>query len=541
MGVLSAAAVGAIALALLANLTSAPEPEETDTTIPSLSQPTTTAVFTPQGDPIKWSSVYHMESPPPLAFIQRSGTMFLFANVDYDDDGFGLGLVVFSSADGHTWHRVGVGLEDRRVGTVIGTGFGFLALGGDPGRGYARVWTSTDGVTWDDTGLPELEGAWYNQAAANADVAVVVGFDNNALTSDPVWDTISQRLQERLGDWGPINHTYYPLGVDRWQITVHAPLGIPVVSYSSEELGLTPDDFTYPPSAPQHVLTWATSDGKTWTRGAEFEGHSVHGLTTGPDRELRMITFDRDWSRPYTWVTTNGLEWDQLPDTPQLTEVQTWSGGWLGTSWNRLDMLYLSSDGHQWDELSVRELVQGRPGWSIETVISGESGMAMIYGDSSTGARWIPPEPIEVEKEGYRVTVTDPFLSVLDPEDDSVILRVSRWSNDVSEGVEVNWEDLSLRLNDPSTDQLLVEFGFDELTELETQTYGTYTYSEAPRVFLYTSNGEDWTIQPFPHLGGEDGWVQRATLFGDVVLAVVPSEDWTSFEIWAAKLPTDGP
>ncbi len=156
MGVLAAVAVSVFSFALLANLTSAPEPEGTDTTIPWLNQPTTTVAFTHQDDPVTWISMYHMHSPQPIAYIDRSGTMFVFANVDHDEHGFGVGLVVHSSPDGHTWKKVGVGLEDRRIGTVIGAGFGFLAIGGEGADDDGKGWMSTDGVTWDETGLPEL-------------------------------------------------------------------------------------------------------------------------------------------------------------------------------------------------------------------------------------------------------------------------------------------------------------------------------------------------------------------------------------------------
>lgn len=159
MGVLAAVAVSVISLILLANLTSAPGPEGTDTTIAPLNQPTTTVAFAHQDDPITWISMYHMQSPQPIAYIDRSGTMFVFANVDHDEHGFGVGLVVHSSPDGHTWKRVGVGLEDRRIGTVIGARFGFLALGGEGGDDDGRAWMSTDGVTWDEAGPPELNFA----------------------------------------------------------------------------------------------------------------------------------------------------------------------------------------------------------------------------------------------------------------------------------------------------------------------------------------------------------------------------------------------
>jgi len=242
--------------------------------------------------PALWTSVDGTEwqrvADDPAVFGERGAVYDL---IEFGSEILGLGAdcygdacewVVWSSPDGFIWTRVWEN-DTGWPGALATNGTLLVAVGADTPEGFdhsvAIVWTSTDGVTWEQIPHdPTAFGTGQDVAWAMNDVAstsqgfVAVGTDGtNALAwfspDGTTWELVSDPTgvfsNGSMTTAIPWRGGFLAAGPD-WAI--------------GEELGGPVDGM---PSVPSQPTIWASPDGRTWYRigigDAEAVG-SIKGL-----------------------------------------------------------------------------------------------------------------------------------------------------------------------------------------------------------------------------------------------------------------------
>jgi len=212
------------------------------------------------------------------------------------------------SADGRTWERVelpAAGIIDGGM-HVVGDAAGYVAWGGlvEP-DGRAGIWSSTDGTTW--RAAPPIEGAvaiesvvrfrgaWFASGGAGQRGAVVFTSPDGV-----AWEEIPF-LDETGAEMAP--------GDAIWSL---APL-------------VATDDglLSFGPSEDEGVMTSATfrsTDGSRWRATHELPSGANVGAVVVADGRLVAIGRDdrRDDGSPAGWVWAGGSSWAPaaIPEGP---------------------------------------------------------------------------------------------------------------------------------------------------------------------------------------------------------------------------------
>jgi hypothetical protein len=82
-------------------------------------------------------------------------------------------------------------------------------------------------------------------------------------------------------------------------------------------------------------------------------------------------------------------------------------------------------------------------------------------------------------------------------------LQLSLYSQQVQEGVTVDFETQAITFLDPETNQTLVTFTFEEAEQAEMAAYGSAGTRER-QILLFTQNGLEWSVQEMGRIVGED-------------------------------------
>ncbi len=540
----SGVGVAIVALAVLGNLTKVDPPDvPPDTTVP-LGQPTTTAAFTAQGEPLDFEVVLTQEGRAALGHVVRDGAHYLFLSMGNDEEGWALGVETLVSPDGVTWESRGVGLTAPiRVGSVVGTDHGFLTHPYGPHRGSIVLWESDDGIDWKPVTVPLEPEETVHLLAVHSSGGLLVLVGQEGGHGDTAWDAISKAMKARYEvDSGHFDYQdTTEAGV--YTVTWWGPLGVPLVVTNTRELGIEPDELISQPTSPSRVTVWSSSDGVTWQRTLVPELDWIEQVTSEPGGGIRLVGHSR--SGQLIWFSsTDGESWEDMGQAQSsLHSVRHIGKGWWGVSTHTPDLLF-STDMEEWESVGVNQLFGSSRPWHVSQMTADETWTAAVFTSDTGNWAYIAPEPIEVERSGHVMRVNESSLNVTKAGTDRMVLYVSRWSTSAGDRVRYEHDTRSVAFVDTDTGEILMTFTVDELEQIDRDLgVGVYQGGDVMNVLVLSEDLIEWTAQEIS-FGGEDRGAYPMSLQvtdGRIVMVVawyhLKNHQEYGFEVHSAPLP----
>lgn len=492
---------------------------ETDAASPSTT--TTTIAIEAVGETLHWSESADIGETWPVGLIEHDGTVYFFGLPDVPFGPTvpeGSGLDAWASEDGRKWDSLGTVIPaPALVQNVVSTPQGLIAVG-TGADGAPIVWRSPDARQWSESSLPADEasrpGTHTNLSAAGANDEAVVVFGNTWFNADQV---ILDAIGEDLASYG------MSYGGPRGPFTVFGPLGIPVFSATADELGLTDEQVSllFEEPGEESSAVWSSSDGASWIT-SEIEANHITSVSTNEDGELVALGYG--FFGMEAWTSTDGVEWTSQGSVGQVEQITPWNDDFvairfLGPS---AELVY-SEDGEDWETLGAEALLPQELSWSYYPLSAGGAGIATVaHGyDESMDFGFAGPEPIVLERDGYTMTVDLERGSLIVAEGDTEVLRLFLHSERVPEDVTTDLEAKSMTFLDPETGEELVTFTFAELEEAEQASFEGMEGDMDRQVFLFSTDGSDWSAQDLSEVAGEGSSVDRLHVADDRVVVIV--------------------
>lgn len=533
------------------------ETTTTTTTIPEVEAPIDLENFSVSqiatGPPLEWERVAGSTTGYPLAVTEYEGVLYLFTGGQApwaEEPG---GLVTWRSSDGEDWEPVGETVISREfhVANVITSAEGFTAIGTRSGGNDLIVWRSVDGIEWTATEIPtDAESPYLTPSPTAAAVfgdrlAIAADYrlDQRALVTDHLTAAgIDVDLQ--MMSW----NTRYG-GEDGVQLTVSGPLGIPVLTTSLDEVGLTEQEHRWVMSGldrGEQSEIWVVDDSGSVETGTIPLMH-VFTIVAQSDGTLFASGFGGAGLND-GFVSADGLQWEPAEDA-NFGAAISWGDQLIGiTSGPGLEVL-MSSDGQAWEESGVADLLPSQWGWHPVAMGAGSDGLAMtLEGQDSTS----PPPRVTND-----ATLTSDGATLrVDHQRSAYVLEIDgethTWnmyqpgSAQVPEELEVDLTNGAVMYEDPETGETLAQFGFEELRRLEAGSRPVqFSDVIGHHALAFTGDGSGWEIRDLEPVVGDDSRVQLFEVGLRRLIAVVvePYLDPTQnvppagFEIWTAPLP----
>jgi hypothetical protein len=459
------------------------------------------------GEPLGWQPAGSIEDAWPLSLVEHQGMLYLFTTDGIDfESRVGSGLDAWVSEDGSSWEPRGrVIASPNQVQSVISTSRRLMALGTSGGDGSPRVWMSSDARVWSELELPnDVSNAaagsrTYFQTASVGDDLLLVFASTYVDLQQIILDAIPEASRPALGSYR------YGMGYggNPFQVTIQGPLGIVVFSATAEELGLTEEQIALLEGQwiETPVTVWSSLDGESWAR-FEMEASSVNAVAPHPGGGLMMVGHGMR-GEPATWTSSNGFEWEPQDSIGMPDSMVPWNGGLIGTRYtgSHPDLVH-SDDGEEWESFGVDQLLSKDLSWYFDPPSAGGTGAAVVAHGYDPSGESFEPAPVVIEKEGYTLTKGSLSGTLVLERDDSVVLELSLSSEQVVEGVTVDFETETITFSDPGTDQTLVTFTFEEVEQAEMAAFGGP--GRERQILLFTQNGLEWSVQEMGRIVGED-------------------------------------
>lgn len=528
----------------------------TTTTIPEVEAPIDLENFSVSqiatGPPLEWERVAGSTTGYPLAVTEHEGVLYLFTSEAApwaDEPG---GLVTWRSSDGTDWEPVGetVISGEFHVANVIASADGFVAIGTESGNGTLFVWRSDDGIEWASTEIPTGAESPYltptpTAAAVFRDRLVIAAghrLDQRAVVTDSLAEA-GIDVDLPMMSWS----TQYG-GEDGVQLTVSGPLGIPVLTTTLEELGLTEQEHQWVMSGldrGEQTEIWLVNDSGS-VETSTIPLFHVDTVVAQPDGTLFASGFGGAGLND-AFVSADGLNWEEVDDG-NIARAIPWGDRLIGIADGPGVGVLMSSDGRTWEESDVMDRFPSQWGWYPVAMGAGPDGLAMILeGQDST----TPPPRVHTDTT---LTSDGATLSV-DPQGSVYVLEIEGerhiWnmyqpgSAQVPEELEVDLANKAVLFQDPETGETLAQFSFEELQRLESGSR-LIRFSDVigHHALAFTEDGSDWEIRDLEPVVGDDSRVVLLEVASGRLVAVAhepilgPQQPLpTGFEIWSAPLP----
>ena len=312
-----------------------------------------------------------------------------------------LAAAVWTSTDGIFWQRVthddglfgGGGGGGRWMRSVTVGGPGLVAVGGDGGRGAAAVWTSTDGISWQQ--VPHDEAVFAGDDLQEMRSVTVGGPGLVAVGSDgpaaAVWtsaDGISwQRVPHDEAVFGGANRQ------EMWSVAA----GVPGLVAVGEDRGRNA------------AAVWTSNDGISWQRvphdESVFAGDDLQEMRSVTVGGPGLVAVGYDWVREAAaaWTSNDGISWQRVPhdeavfggESPQVMWSVAAGGPGLVAVGNDFGhggaAVWTSADGISWQRVPHDEAVFGGDGPQfMKSVTAGGPGLVAV-GSDRKAAVWTSP------------------------------------------------------------------------------------------------------------------------------------------------------
>lgn len=527
----------------------------TTTTIPEVDAPIDLENFSVSqiatGPPLEWERVAGSATGYPLAVTEHGGVLYLFTSGQGPWAGEPGGLVTWRSSDGTDWEPVGETVIGRefQITHVITSTDGFIAIGARPGGNHLIVWRSDDGIEWTSTEIPtDVDSPYITPrptAAAAFDNRVAIATDYELDQERLVADHLAAAgidVDLPMMSW----NTRYG-GEDGVQLTVSGPLGIPVLTTSLDELGLTEQEY-------QWVMRGLDRGGQSEIWVVDETGNResvtirlnwVTNLVSQPDGTLFASGFGGAGLEE-GFVSTDGVHWEPADDG-NIGRAISWGNRLVAVTSGPVLEVLMSSDGRTWEESGVADLFPTQWSWYPVAMGAGPDGLAMSFaGQDSTS----PPPRVTTEAT---LTSDGATLSV-DHQRSAYVLEIGgethTWNMyqpgtaQVPEELEVDLANEAIVYKDPETGEPLAQFGFEDLRRMESQPI-RFADVIGHHALVFSEEGSDWEIRDLKPVVGDNSRVILLEVVSGRLVAVThephfdPTQSMppTGFEIWTAPLP----
>ncbi len=490
------------------------ETTTTSTSIADLEPPFDTETFAvsqiARGEPFAWQPVMILDDSYPMALFDHEGWIYLFSTERPNFSGYEQGgLRGWRSVDGESWEPLGQVIPDRHhISQIVSTPRGLVALEQTNEAGFA-VWRSAFGFDWtveevSVEGLGPSETVAPQTAGGSESVLVVAG---NRYVD------VQRRIREGFGSLGAGDDAGFPYGWavdirgDEVEFQLYGPLGLSLAVLTPEDIDLTGAEV----EALVDEWNGRNPGAEVWTRigegpwrETEIPGASyVEAIVTTPHGELIAVGYGS--SGPANWSSEDGLNWEKVDRFPRPYGVDNWRGTLVGPSEGGRASVLMSDENGHWEDIGPRELLPTEFSWHIGPVGAGPGGIAALV-TSWDWERFEPEEELEpVTLRNGDATLTIDFqsgsYSVVTGDGSTYTWQMHGVST--PEGIAVDLASPVIEFHDPDTDELLATFTIDELTNAETSYWGGHHRPAAHRAVVFTSDGEEWSIQDGAVLGND--------------------------------------
>lgn len=559
----AALAIVAGFMALGSLIPSDPVAIETTTTTSSTTIPDLDPPFDPEnfsvgqiatGPPLGWDLVAESTTGYPLRLTEHHGTFYLFTSMQpwwASEPG---GLDTWISANGEDWRpaaEMAIGMEFH-VADVVTSADGFIAIGARPGGDHLIVWRSADGMGWTTTEIPiETDSPYITPrptaaAAFDGRVAIATGYalDEERLVTDHL-AAAGIDVDFPTMTW----NTRYA-GEDGVELIVSGPLGIPVLTTSLDELGLTEQEHQWVMrglNRREQSEVWVVDDAGDQKSGT-IPLMRVSNMVSRPDGTL-FATGLGGAGLDDGFVSADGLQWKRAEDT-NIDRVISWGERVIGiTSGPRVEVVE-SSDGQNWKESGATDLLPSQWSWYPVAMGSGPDGLAMtLEGQNFSGFTAEAPSTATVTS-GDATLRLDRQRSVFVLEIDGETHTWDRYpypsGSQVPEELEIDLANETVLFEDPETGETLAQFSFEELRRLESESR-SIRFSDVigHHALVFTEDGSAWEIRDLEPVVGDDSRVILLEVASGRLVAVAhepvvdPYQNVppAGFEVWSVPLP----
>lgn len=519
-GLFAAAGLVVVAGFVLMGILSPAQPvavEETTTTstsIADLEPPFDTETFAvsqiARGEPFAWQPVMILDDSYPMALFDHEGWIYLFSTERPNFSGYERGgLRGWRSGDGESWEPLGQVIPERhRISQIVSTPRGLVALEQTDEPGFA-VWRSAFGFDWTVEEV-SVEGLGPSETVAPQTVG---GSESVLVVAGNRYVDVQRRIREGFGSLGAGDDVGFPYGwtVDtrgeEVEFQLYGPLGLSLAVLTPEDIDLTEAEV----EALVDEWNGRNASAEVWTRigegpwrETEIPGASyVEAIVTTPHGELIAVGYGS--SGPANWSSDDGLNWERADRIPRPYGVDNWRGTLVGPSEGGRTSVLISGENGDWEEIGPHEHFPTEFSWHIGPVGAGPGGIAALV-TSWDRYTFEPEEPLEpVTLRNGDATLTIDFqsgsYSVVTSDGSTHTWQMHGVST--PEGITVDLASPVIEFHDPDTGELLATFTIEELTEAETSYWGGHHQPAAHRAVVFTSDGEEWSIQDGAVLGND--------------------------------------
>lgn len=517
--------------------TTADEPLVAPTTTTTIDVESFSASDITTGARFSWIKSPGVGSLWPVDLVYHGDRVYLFGSeqVSQAHDA-GLGLIGWVSDDAISWSRLNVpgGTDERatpeRVGLiprdhavfrVVGTDTDLVALTVDVGTGAPVVWSSKDGSDWEPSELPVEPGSLASSTFELNDAVVVDGqlFVAGVMFTDAL-DQVRRALPEDLvGEYRDAVELDFTLTAAGGLVDVYGPLGLHGFSIWLDELGL--DETTkmelFRTRPPTRQFVWSKTDAATW-RATEVDSSAAERLWARPDDVL--VAYGPGRRQSAIAMSRNGTDWEIHARSSRawiyrIGALGEWGdylvGGGLGED------LFVTRNGLDWEFAGTGELLPDAINWTLQPAAGGSGGLAVVANALSAN-----PEPaytpVIIEKDNSTLTLDlqEPTLRLDHPDVERIIVPL--WQTRTFDVVTVDFPDETITLNHPETGEPLVSFDF---ATIQRAAESAVDYdSSAQRALLFTTDGDEWTVQSLTEEIGANSAVDKMVVLEDRVVMV---------------------
>ncbi len=478
--------------------------------VPSTTASGDTAIVLDAGVSMAWHEGPDIGGLMPSSIVEYNGRVFVFAAASRSpQDLAGTGVDMWSTADGVTWESAGPVIESPVLVTSVNVEpDGLVAVGRDA-NGAPAIWRSTNGTDWATTLLPEAPPSSGTPVplmfASSGDVETVVG---TSISPSP-FGLLLPAIEELAGV--PIdshNVSLLKSGSD-YSVAVSGPLGLPILSASIEDLGLSPQEVSRIKNSLTHgsmptSAVWSSTNGLDWDVASL---HNIFPTSLAVDDSGRFVMSGSGPPGPMIWRSDLGKSWQDVGGgQSSVDSLLPWKQVLIGIQYSEQNDLVTSTDGATWNPVGLPDLFPGNHRALGLRLAAGEEGIAVEVSRLQTEADVSPYlTPAILAKDGYTLTANDggTHALVLRRGEDRLIAWEPYTNNQA--GIVADLGNQTITFVDPMTSEPYVTFTLEELQQLEAAANTDLPYAGPESQVLFTADAATWTLNSIDAITTSEG------------------------------------
>jgi hypothetical protein len=492
------------------------------------------------GEPLQWGQVMAIDDGYPLSLTEHAGSWFLFSN---ESDG---GLRAWRSGTGVDWEPLGqvIGVEHTFDTGVVSDGNELMALATGENRSGSVLWRSDDGTDWHMTQIELVSGdgsteVFPHAIGGNGEIYLISG--SGGSTPDPVYE----RLAAAVGDLVDLDDYGWSTDVVGEEITfiVYGPLGIPLVTMSADEVGLTsPEreqiirDYS---GVRQTAHMWRSTDGVAWEETEIEEVEWIDSIASTPDGRLLAFGY-QPFSGARIYRSPDGIDWEISSDVLQPYSVQKWGDLLVGIGGGVEPSVMVSADADLWEDIRPADVFPRSISWQMDVLGAGPGGIAAQVTGWADGPMPDPGEPvILVADNGYELSLDfNAAIRLTSPDGEDQVWSTTGLTEKHAHADLATGE---MVFTNQETGEEVARFDLEELMAAENEYWSNQDSGPTYNALVFTPDGSSWTIQDLQEVA-VDSYLQWLEVTNEHVVAVKVADAFDpdsdgGFEVWAAEIP----